>query len=307
MIDLSTENADYLAQLQRAVVREQAIRTAMAETGETREVIAESLDAMGAMDQEAVLELTEGQPTTLRDALTRYIRITAQQGEPSHEIGAVLADLSAILEYPWRDEEALVALHEPNAGLVLGVNWPDDEHMEIVIGENRWPVASANHDEHGNAGMALAEEVARAVHRAVLVRVLADRDHHVQLNDAERQALIGFLERPNGSWTGQGRLSVDAVSGGGVLVRTRPYSYQRPGPALARQQELADQRRGVMPTVDGIRGHREMTPEEVEQRRAAMTATPLAPWCGNDTGPRDAYATPQQIAATDPGDLPAQG
>lgn len=127
--------------------------------------------------------------------------------------------------------------------------------------------------------MELAETVARAVHRAVLVRVLADRDHHVQLNDTERRALIGFLERPNGSWTGQGRLSVDAVSGGGVLVRTRPYSHQRPGPALARQQELASQRRGVMP-----------------------------PECGNDAWlPRDAYATPQEVAATDPGDLPAQG
>lgn len=279
MVDALLQNTDDLAELEKALVRERAIRNAMTETGESRQVVEETMDAMAAVDSEAVLELTEGQPTTLRDALARYIRITAQDGEPSHEIGAVLSDLSAILEYPWRDEEALVALHEPNAGLVLDVNWPDDEHMEIVIGGNRWPVASANHDEHGNAGMELAETVARAVHRAVLVRVLADRDHHVQLNDTERRALIGFLERPNGSWTGQGRLSVDAVSGGGVLVRTRPYSHQRPGPALARQQELASQRRGVMP-----------------------------PECGNDAWlPRDAYATPQEVAATDPGDLPAQG
>lgn len=264
MVDALLQNTDDLAELEKALVRERAIRNAMTETGESRQVVEETMDAMAAVDSEAVLELTEGQPTTLRDALARYIRITAQDGEPSHEIGAVLSDLSAILEYPWRDEEALVALHEPNAGLVLDVNWPDDEHMEIVIGGNRWPVASANHDEHGYAGMELAETVARAVHRAVLVRVLADRDHHVQLNDTERQALIGFLERPNGSWTGQGRLSVDAVSGGGVLVRTRPYSYQR---------------RGVM-----------------------------LPECGNDAWlPRDAYATPQEVAATDPGDLPAQG
>lgn len=270
MIDLSTENADYLAQLQRAVVREQAIRTVMAQTSETREVVAESLDAMGTMDQEAVLELTEGNPTTLRDALMRYVRIL-EAGNPVLGRDEVASDLSAILEYPWRDEEALVALHEPN-GVRLEVEQPEYDRTVIKVGGRE--IASIVH--HGEDPDAVSD-TAYAVHRAVLVRVIADRDHHVQLNDAERQTLIGFLERPNGSWTGQGRLSVDAVSGGGVLVRTRPYSYQRPGPALARQQELTDQRRGVMP------------------------------WCGNDDGPRDAYATPDQVAATDPGDLPARG
>lgn len=272
--------ADDLGAVMRAVVREQAIRKAMADTGDSREVVVEALDAMGSMDQEAVLGLTDGEPTTLVDALTRYIRILDEPNgddEAMVDRGLVVGDLHAILEYPWRDEEALIQLHEGNKSLVLDVDYPDDEHVEIVIGDNRWPVASANHDTHGRAGMQLAEQVARDVHRAVLARVIADRDHHVQLNDAQRRELISFLERPNGSWTGGGRLSVDAVAGGGALIRTRPYQHQRPGPALARQQELADRRHGLMP------------------------------WCGNDDGPRDAYATPQQVSATDPGDLPAQG
>jgi hypothetical protein len=180
------------------------------------------------------------------------------------ERDVVLSDLSAILEYPWRDEEALLALHEPNVRLYIEEG--DNRDLEIRIGDNRWLVATVNWEEAGSAGQHAAEQVARAVHRAVLVRVLADRDHHVQLNAVQTADLAQWLTRPNGSMSDGQRLSVDAVAGGGVLVRTRPYSYQRPGHAMARDQESADVRRPA-PTMDGIRGHLPMTAEEAEQRR----------------------------------------
>lgn len=55
--------------------------------------------------------------------------------------------------------------------------------------------------------------------------VIPDREHIVQLSDAERVALIEFLKSPNGSHrTGRSsRVCVEAVVGGGVLIRTRPY------------------------------------------------------------------------------------
>lgn len=271
--------ADDLAAVQRAVVREGAIRRVMAETGESREVVAESLDTMEAMDEEAVLDLADGNPTTLADALARYIRImrTWEQGSLCQKVAD---DLSAILEYPWRDEEALLALHEPNGGVQLHIEEGDNRDLEIRIGDNHSLVATVNWEEAGSAGQYAAEQVARAVHRAVLVRVLADRDHSVQLNAIQTADLAQWLTRPNGSMSDGQRLSVDAVSGGGVIVRTRPYKYQRPGPALAQDQEAADNARGrwnvtpvgpltrrAMPTVDGIRGHPPMTAEEADQRR----------------------------------------
>jgi hypothetical protein len=260
--------ADDLVVVQRAVVREGAIRRVMAETGESREVVAESLDAMEAMDQEAVLELADGNPTTLADALTRYIRIVRTWEEPDGRVDrdVVLSDLSAILEYPWRDEESLLALHEPNGGVQLHIEEGDNRDLEIRIGDNRSLVATVNWEEAGSAGQHAAEQVARAVHRAVLVRVLADRDHTVQLNAVQTADLAQWLTRPNGSMSDGQRLSVDAVSGGGVLVRTRPYSYQRPGPALAKDQERYDARRVPAPTVDGIGGHFPMAAEELEYR-----------------------------------------
>lgn len=277
------EQVSDLAAIQRAIVREKAIREGMARTGEGREVVAEALDAMQSMDQEAVLDLTEGAPTTLVDALTRYVRILETWDEVLPR-DRVLGDLSAILEYPWPNEEALVQLHEPNAGVRLEIREGDDRDQEIRVGGSL--VATVNWEDAGSGGQVATKQVARAVHRAVLVRVLADREHHIQLNAAQTEDFRQWLARPNGSSLGDGqRLTVDAVSGGGVLIRTRPYVYQRPGNSHLAEQARLDQRRG----------------------------TP-APWCGND-GPRDA-AAPGPIGAypvdaygtppTDPGDLPAQ-
>jgi hypothetical protein len=57
----------------RAVVRETAIREMMAETGESREAVTTVADAAVSMDEEAVLDLMDGEPTTLSRALARYV------------------------------------------------------------------------------------------------------------------------------------------------------------------------------------------------------------------------------------------
>jgi len=234
-LDESLVDEPDLGRVQRALVREQAIRDGMARTGEGREVVAEALDAMQSMDEEAVLELTEGAPTTLHDALTRYVRILEQEDELAmQQMGAenyrgrVVGDLDSILEYPWPAEEELLASHGINRSLKLDVQRTENdgalERVEVSIGGRFILAASSEH--HTQAGLEAIASGAGHVHRAVLSRVIGDRDHHVQLNAAQVADLQKFLERPNGSATTGGRLTVNAVAGGGVLVRTRPYAYQ---------------------------------------------------------------------------------
>lgn len=52
---------------------------------------------------------------------------------------------------------------------------------------------------------------------------LSGVDHTVELNNLERGHLLAFLAKPNGSLTLGNRLTVEAVEGGGVLVRTKPF------------------------------------------------------------------------------------
>jgi hypothetical protein len=222
MIDL--ENAD-LDQVRRALAREHVIRATMARTGEGRAPVAEMVDALDSMGQEAVLDLAEGEPTTLTDALRRYLDELEKRDELQPR-DRVVSELSAIVEYPWSAEEERLASHGVNSSVRLVVTYPDDDHVEIRLGSNGWLVASGNYDELGRTGMAQERPVAEAVHRALLGRVIADRDHHVQLNATQTADLREWLARPSGSLSDGGRLTVDAVSGGGVLVRTRPYSYQ---------------------------------------------------------------------------------
>lgn len=229
--DLATVLADDqdLESVTRAVVREHAIRDGMARTGEGREVVADMLDALDSMDQEAVLDLMEGEPTTMRDALQRYMDEIIKRDPDGDELipaARVFTELAMIMGYPWSGEEALVQLHNPHYGLSLHVVEGDDRELEIRMGDNRWLVASVNWERAGSGGQAAAEEVARAVFRAVLARVIPDRDHHVSLNGAQVADLRAWLARPNGSMSDGGRLSVDALGGGGVIVRTRPYAPQ---------------------------------------------------------------------------------
>lgn len=219
-------SADDLGEMERALVRERAIRKTMAKTGEGREVVAEAIDAMQSMDREAVLELTDGAPTTLSDALARYILILDQNDGADPD---VINDLGAILEHPWPAEEERMASHGLNQSLQLRVEHPDETTMSLTIGDNRWEIYRT--EIYGEAGEAVAEAVtaaAEAVYRAVLTRVIGDRDHHVQLNSHETTEMLQWLASvPRGGsvWVGS-RLTLDSVQGGGILVRTRPYSYQ---------------------------------------------------------------------------------
>lgn len=228
---------DNLVEVERALVREKAIRSTMARTGEGRQVVAEAMDAMQLMDEESVLELAEGAPTTMRDAITRYIRIMNQESG-TDEVEAyrdrVASDLDAILEYPWVAEEEFLASHAGTRSLKLNVRRIRDdagflERVEIRIGGG-WLILSASAEHHNQRGLEAIASGAGHVHRAVLARVIGDRDHHVQLNSRDATALADWLTTRHlvgGSFTTGTRLSVDAVSGGGILVRTRPYTYER--------------------------------------------------------------------------------
>lgn len=84
----------------RAVAREHTIRQVVAETGEDRKTIADMLDAQISMDQESVLSLMDGEPTTLADGLRRYV----DQLDPADEnlrADTVITDLDTLLAYPW--------------------------------------------------------------------------------------------------------------------------------------------------------------------------------------------------------------
>jgi hypothetical protein len=222
-----------LDEARAALVREHAIRHVMAESGETREVVIEMIDAMEATDQEAVLDLTDGEPTTLRDALDRYVADLERDIEAGDAAGPVTisADLTTLLNYPWPEEEATIGTHGENASVRLKVDQPDDDHLEVWVGGQ--VVYGGSYDELGRSGMGAVEEVARGVHRALLARVIGDREHIVQMNDRERRALLEYADRPSGSWRPEGqesgrRLTVEAVEGGGLLIRTRPYRYVTP-------------------------------------------------------------------------------
>lgn len=223
-------NTEDLGRVDRALARERAIRAAMARTGEGRVPVAEMIDAMDSMSQEAVLDLTEGEPTTLIGVLRRYIDTLRLPG--MHQ-DTVAAELTALLDYPWPVEEERLASHGLNQSLQLHVEHPDDPDgggVSVAIGSNRWEIYRTK--THGEAGLAVGEaveEVARAVYRAVLARVIGDREHSVQINAGEASSLIAWaVNSSGGSWSPgvSSRLDVRAVAGGGWLVRTRPYAYQ---------------------------------------------------------------------------------
>jgi hypothetical protein len=108
------EGVDDLDVAQAVFVRERVIRDTMAKTGEDRATVTDMLDALGSMDQEAVLDLTEGEPTTLRAALQRYVDHLETQGDTDSLDHA--NNLTTILAYPWpritvKDEEGPNAHH----------------------------------------------------------------------------------------------------------------------------------------------------------------------------------------------------
>lgn len=249
---METENGwqNYLAEVpdldmaMRALVRERAIRDTMAKTGEGRETVVDMINALQAMDQEAVLDLAEGEPTTLIDALARYVRILETWDEVIPR-DRVAGDLDAILEYPWSGEEERIQLHHPHYGLDMKVETVEYGRTEIRMGGNRFLIANITHEADSADAV---RETAQAVYRATLARVIADRDHSVQLSGPELAKFREFLDRPNGSAVAGGRLTVDAC-GAGVIIRTRPYTWN----SVA---EVGAERRRIEEKIQRLRENR---------------------------------------------------
>lgn len=138
------------------LAREQLIRETVAASGEERRHVEDMLDAMISMGEEAVLDLTEGNPTTLRAGLQRYVDELKGRDELEPR-DHVVDDLETLLAYPWP-----IA----SAGPGLEVERPDDETSIVKVGGQL--VAGANYDDHGWAGMDLLETTARNVYNAAV-------------------------------------------------------------------------------------------------------------------------------------------
>lgn len=143
----------------RAAARERSIRDTMRETGEPREIVAELLDSIISMGDEAVLTLTEGEATTLKDGVVKYIGHLEAQGDTASL--DVAADLTTLVEHSWP------VASPPREALALDVGYPeDDEHLVVKLGGRE--VATANHDEHGWSGMEAVQRTAEQVHAAMI-------------------------------------------------------------------------------------------------------------------------------------------
>lgn len=125
----------------RAVARERVIRRGMAETGESREIVAETLDASISTGQEAVLNLMDGEPTTLRAGIQRYVQVLeAEMGEgcpwdsEAKDVVAGIADeLNSLLAYPWPVTSAAPGLkvERPNDEILI----VEDPTIQVKVGD----------------------------------------------------------------------------------------------------------------------------------------------------------------------------
>lgn len=98
-----------------------------------------------------------------------------------------------------------------DAGLFMGCTCPEEDHRPVIL-------ALVNHleDLYNNYDMLLCSDMGDAVDRALHFERMAEiRTHHVR-------ALIQWLEDPNGSFS-SGRVTIEAITDGGILVRTRAY------------------------------------------------------------------------------------
>lgn len=159
-------SVDDLDEVQRALVREQAIRATVLETGEPYEIVAETMDAMISMGDEAVLGLTEGEPTSLRAGLEAWLKGLAARYPGGMHTDSVEVELETLLAYSWP------IASPPQEALALAVEFPeDDEHMVITLGGQE--VATATYDGCGWSGMEAVQRTAEKVHAAILGK-LAD-------------------------------------------------------------------------------------------------------------------------------------
>lgn len=90
--------------VQAALVREKVIRNAMAQTGEGRSTVVDMIDALASMDQEAVLSLMDGEPTTLARGLARYA-LELEGRDELQPRDRIVDELGSLLAYPWPGEQ----------------------------------------------------------------------------------------------------------------------------------------------------------------------------------------------------------
>jgi hypothetical protein len=223
--------ADDLDAVKAALVRESVIRETMAESQESREVVELMVDSFDSMNQESVLELTDGQPTTLRAALSKYIDDLEQDIEAGDALGpvSIAGDLHAILQYPYSRDEEILELHAGNHLLELEIEDHPDYGRDQVVKIGGHVVARLDWERAGSGGVAMGEEIARAVHAAVRARIVPDRDHYVGLSSSDRRSLLSWLENPHGTWTpdSPSRFSISEFQKTGLIVRTWPYAWAR--------------------------------------------------------------------------------
>lgn len=154
--------ADDLGAWRDALAREQAIREVMAESGESREIVEEAIGAMEAMASEEVLDLTEGNPTTLRDGLERYLRVLEQRDEVLAR-DWVLSDLAALLSYPWPAGATGLAI-DPEDSLERKEGEPEGYHRRETITLESYPVMGSSPAERAES-VARGEEIRRRAMR----------------------------------------------------------------------------------------------------------------------------------------------
>lgn len=98
-----------------------------------------------------------------------------------------------------------------DAGLPMTCTCPDDDPRNVIH-------ALVEHleDLYNNYDMLMCSTMGDAVDRAL------SREHIVQVSAADTARLREWIQSPNGSFVGA-RYAVEAVEGGGVLVRTLPH------------------------------------------------------------------------------------
>jgi hypothetical protein len=150
-LDSVLRSVDDLDTVVRALARERVIRDVMRDSGEERQHVADMLDAMISVSQEGVEELTDGQPTTLRDALQRYVE-SLDTNDPFPL--SLVDDLCAILAYPF-------------PGPSVDLEMTDDGHvMKISVGGSALLTV-----DRGDNTLSSVSSAVQTVHEAVMDRL----------------------------------------------------------------------------------------------------------------------------------------
>jgi hypothetical protein len=159
---LARFDEEHLTAMRDALAKETAIREVMAESGESREVVEEAIGAMDAMAGEAVLDLTEGEPTTLRDALERYVAVLEERDEILAR-DWVLSDLAALLTYPFPAGATGLAI-DPEDSLERKPGEPEGYHRRETITLEGYPLMGSSPAERAES-LARGERIRREAMR----------------------------------------------------------------------------------------------------------------------------------------------